>query len=320
MYYIIGGDGKEYGPVSADQIRQWIAEGRLNAQSQVRTDGTTQWVTLGALPELAGLFGAPGPIAPPSANAPGASSSGLHEGDYELDILGCIGRAWNFLTANFWPLVGGSAVYLLIIGGLSGFAQIPFIGVLFSLANFIITGPLLGGVYYYVFRVMRRQPADIGAVFNGFSDNLGQLILGHVVPTLIAGATAIPGIVMAVIPTVIMAENEQANAALIAIAVVGFLLAMVPLIYFSVAWAFTIPLIVDKRLDFWPAMKASRAQVGRHWWTVFGLVIVASILNILGLFACCIGLFVTMPLFFVTVVLAYEILFVPRTGQPGAGA
>ena len=28
MYKIIGGDQKEYGPIGAEQIRQWIAEGR----------------------------------------------------------------------------------------------------------------------------------------------------------------------------------------------------------------------------------------------------------------------------------------------------
>jgi uncharacterized membrane protein len=117
-----------------------------------------------------------------------------------------------------------------------------------------------------------------------------------------------------------MAENEQPNAALIAVAVVGFLLAMVPLIYFTTVWAFTIPLIVDQRLDFWPAMKASRTQVGRHFWTVLGLFIVAGVLNILGLLMCCVGVFVTAPLVFVAMLLAYEILFVPRTAQPGAGA
>jgi hypothetical protein len=319
MYYIVGGDGKEYGPVPAEQIRQWLAEGRLNGQSNVRADGSTQWTPLGSVPELAGFLNVPGPIAPP-VGASGAGPSGTHDGDYELDILGCIGRAWNILSANFWLLVGGCAVYLLIIGGLSMFAQIPFIGILFSLASFIITGPLLGGVYYFALRVLRRQPADVGAVFNGFSDNLGQLILGHIIPTLIAGASAIPGVVMAVIPIAIMAENEQPNAALIAVAVVGFLLAMVPLIYFTTVWAFTIPLIVDQRLDFWPAMKASRTQVGRHFWTVLGLFIVAGVLNILGLLMCCVGVFVTAPLVFVAMLLAYEILFVPRTAQPGAGA
>ena len=34
MYKIIGGDGKEYGPIDEASLRQWIQEGRLNAQSQ----------------------------------------------------------------------------------------------------------------------------------------------------------------------------------------------------------------------------------------------------------------------------------------------
>ena len=31
MYLIIGGDGKEYGPISGADLRKWIAEGRLSA-------------------------------------------------------------------------------------------------------------------------------------------------------------------------------------------------------------------------------------------------------------------------------------------------
>ena len=38
MYYILGGDGKEYGPASADQIREWIRERRANAQTRIRAD------------------------------------------------------------------------------------------------------------------------------------------------------------------------------------------------------------------------------------------------------------------------------------------
>jgi len=33
MYTIIGGDQKEYGALSAEDMRKWIAEGRLNAQT-----------------------------------------------------------------------------------------------------------------------------------------------------------------------------------------------------------------------------------------------------------------------------------------------
>jgi TM2 domain-containing membrane protein YozV len=69
MYKIIGADGCEYGPVSADQIRQWIAEGRANAQTRAQGEGSADWRTLADCPEFhvaLGLSGgAPPPISPP---------------------------------------------------------------------------------------------------------------------------------------------------------------------------------------------------------------------------------------------------------------
>lgn len=53
MYKIIGADQKEYGPISADQIRQWIAEGRANAQTMVQGEGQADWRPLSSYPELA---------------------------------------------------------------------------------------------------------------------------------------------------------------------------------------------------------------------------------------------------------------------------
>jgi hypothetical protein len=59
MYKILGGDGKEYGPIAVDTLRQWIAEGRANAQTQVFPEGGASWVALGTLPEFAPSFAAP---------------------------------------------------------------------------------------------------------------------------------------------------------------------------------------------------------------------------------------------------------------------
>ena len=53
MYSIIGGDQKEYGPVTADQLRLWVTEGRVNAQTSVRIEGATEWRPLADFPELA---------------------------------------------------------------------------------------------------------------------------------------------------------------------------------------------------------------------------------------------------------------------------
>ena len=71
-YFIIGGDGKEYGPKPDSEVREWIAEGRLTAQSQIRGQADANWRILGDLPEFAGdLFGAtPSAPATPTPSAP----------------------------------------------------------------------------------------------------------------------------------------------------------------------------------------------------------------------------------------------------------
>jgi hypothetical protein len=66
MYKIIGADQKEYGPVSADQLRQWIAEGRVNSQTKVQAADATEWKAMAEIPEFAGVL----PKAPPPAPTP----------------------------------------------------------------------------------------------------------------------------------------------------------------------------------------------------------------------------------------------------------
>ena len=75
MYKIIGADGREYGPATAGQLRQWIAEGRANAQTPALAPGAPEWKPLGALPEFAEHFAPPVPpvIGPLK---PGASTAG----------------------------------------------------------------------------------------------------------------------------------------------------------------------------------------------------------------------------------------------------
>jgi len=56
MYKIRGGDGKEYGPVTAEQVQQWVRENRLNGQSLVQSAEGGDWKPLTSFPEFASLF------------------------------------------------------------------------------------------------------------------------------------------------------------------------------------------------------------------------------------------------------------------------
>jgi hypothetical protein len=58
MYKIIGADGKEYGPVPADVLRQWIDQGRINAQTRILPEGAAEWKPVTELPEFAVALGA----------------------------------------------------------------------------------------------------------------------------------------------------------------------------------------------------------------------------------------------------------------------
>ena len=92
MYKIIGADGNQYGPVSLGQMRQWIAEGRINAQTRVQAAGAAEWKAAGEFLELgfAPAGGAPGtgPSAPPPlAGQPTAPQSGLAITSLVLGLL-----------------------------------------------------------------------------------------------------------------------------------------------------------------------------------------------------------------------------------------
>jgi len=52
MYRVIGVDGQSYGPVTADQLRGWINEHRVNAQSLVVREGTNDWKPLSSCAEF----------------------------------------------------------------------------------------------------------------------------------------------------------------------------------------------------------------------------------------------------------------------------
>jgi len=64
MYRNIGADGREYGPATADQVREWQAEGRVNAQTRVLAEGAAQWKPLSEYPEFVPMLVRPTPLLP----------------------------------------------------------------------------------------------------------------------------------------------------------------------------------------------------------------------------------------------------------------
>ena len=44
--------GKEYGPVDLDELREWKREGRLIRENEIREPGSERWILAGELPEI----------------------------------------------------------------------------------------------------------------------------------------------------------------------------------------------------------------------------------------------------------------------------
>lgn len=321
-YFIIGGDGKEYGPVTDADVRQWITEGRLNAESRAKAESDAEFRTLATFPEFANAFGpsAPATIAPPAP----ASTANFSERDYELDLGGCISRGWSLVTGNFGTLFVGALLYFLIEMAISGLANIPFIGFIFSLGNFVISGPLMAGVFYLFIRTIRSEPAEIGDIFSGFKRGFLQLFLATLVQGILILLCLAPFLVILLVKLVPALHQMNPQAAtnpdqqleliksLMPIflgALPWLLICAIPATYLSVCWKFTLPLIVDKQVGFITAIKLSWKMVNKHWFQVFGVIILIGLLNVAGALACCVGLLFTMPVGFAALMYAYETIF-----------
>lgn len=276
MFIIIGGDGKEYGPVSAEQVRIWLASGRANLQTKAKYAGSADWLTLGEYTEFVGGPAAPVTSPPPMAGGgidPKTFAADLIARAAPLDIFGCIGRSWGLLKANFWPVVGATALVIIVTIVANA---IPFLG---WMAGLLLGGVFNGGLYFFYIKKVRGESSELGDAFSGFSLALGPLILTGLVVGLMTLA--------------------------------GFILLILPGIYLAVAYAFAYMLVIDRKMEFWAAMEVSRRVITSQWWRMFGLMIVGAIIAVLGVLGLLIGIFITVPIFIGALVYAYEDLCNP---------
>ncbi len=62
-----------------------------------------------------------------------------------------------------------------------------------------------------------------------------------------------------------------------------------------VAYAFSAPLMLDKKLSPWQSMEASRKAVTHHWFKVFGVFLLLSVILVLSMFTV-IGIIWALPM------------------------
>ena len=142
----------------------------------------------------------------------------------------------------------------------------------------ILNGPLMCGYYYMIFKKLQDPTGsmELGDIGKGF-----EVFVNALVAWLLVGVFTSVGLIACLVGQIVV------YALLI----------------------FVYPLIMDRRMDFWPAIEASFEKTKDDWlgWSVFMLLI--GLVNVAGMIACGVGILVTGPVTCIAMALAYRDIF-----------
>lgn len=90
-YRIVGQDGKIYGPLKAETIREWIAQGRVDSRTPIFVEGQKDWSFVGLVPEFSPHVNSatPFPLRPDLTMA--AHTNGFATAGFVCGLLSCCG-------------------------------------------------------------------------------------------------------------------------------------------------------------------------------------------------------------------------------------
>lgn len=147
-YQIVGADQKEYGPVTSEQLRQWIAQGRANAGTVAQVEGSTEWKQLASFPEFTSMFSSVPPLVTPPFTG---------ESDF---------RKSRLAAGLFGIFLGGLGVHRFYLGYTAiGVAQIG-VTILVTLATCGV-GWILGWIWGFIEGILILTNSGITADAEG---------------------------------------------------------------------------------------------------------------------------------------------------------
>jgi len=221
----------------------------------------------------------------------------------------CIKGGWSLIKNQYWLILG-----MCIVGWMIA-AAVP-LG--------ILMGPMMCGLFLTFFTMRRGAPVEFGTLFKGF-EYLGQSIIAtllHVIPiTLII----IPAYVLFYVFffVTLVAQGSQEPNALVLLGIVAvyalFWLAVIALVMFvSIGFTFVYPLIVDRGLQGFDAVKLSFRAAMANFFGLVGLIFLNFLLSLAGFLCCIVGVYFVLPISYAAVAVAYEQVFGlrPLTAEP----
>ncbi len=226
-----------------------------------------------------------------------------------VEPVECLKAGLNLIRSQYWLFVGITLVGLLI-------------GSLVPLG--ILMGPMQCGIYLALLQTRRGQPIEFGTLFKGF-DYFGDSLIAallHLIPMLMI---IIPSYILFLvfyagfIVTMSQSGGEPNPAALLGffgVIMVFWLGVFVLMILLSVVFTFAYPLIVDRRMRGFDAVKLSvRAALG-NFWRLLGLLLMTGLMSFVGAMFCYVGAIFVLPIGFAAIAAAYEQVFGLGQAQP----
>ena len=372
QYFIIGGNGKEYGPVSKSEVFEWIKEGRANGDTQIKETEAEEWSLIRnleqfnfstlpsnnpedipALPSASeaaqqNSFNEPDNYSPPSNN---------ETRDFNVWSAGCINRGFEVYKNNIGE-ASLLALILLVISVVVGvifflaqilalaagavIATIPVVGIILNLILwtalpilfFSLFAPLTPGPLLFLIRLIRNEPARMEDIIAGYTRNGIQCVLAFLVQNVVYHIFVFLGGLLIILATgwpfiKLLIDAAKAGTGspptgipelgitFFAGNIIGLLIIVIPTTYLAISWAYSMVLIVDRKMNFWPAMELSRKTVTKHWFQIFFFLIAIGIISCLGVIVCGVGLFVTIPMAMTMLAASYVHIFDERSqGRP----
>ncbi|HEX6717547.1 MAG TPA: hypothetical protein VF088_10565 [Pyrinomonadaceae bacterium] len=211
----------------------------------------------------------------------------------------CIKAGWELVKDQYWLFVGMCAVGALIGGA------VP-LG--------ILLGPMMCGLYLTYFKRRRGEPIEFGLLFKGF-DFFGPSLIAtllHFVPVI---AIVLPAYIFFYITMIVSmaAQGNDPNPAAM-FGILGmfglfWLFVMVVVIVISIGFTFAYPLIVDRKLQGFDAVKLSFKAAMSNFWRLLGMTLLTSLLSVGGVLLCYVGVFLVFPIAYGAIASAYEQVF-----------
>jgi hypothetical protein len=183
---------------------------------------------------------------------------------------------------EFGPLFGVTALMLLLTTTVLYAASRVNLYTGSYLFNALVQTPLMAGLFCFYLKKIRGEIASVEDLFAGYRMAFMPLLLAALIKGILIG--------------------------------LGALFCILPGLFLSLIWAFTTPLIIDKRLEFWPAMETSRQVVMQNVFPFLLLFLLSAGIFLSGILACGIGFIFTAPLSLLVIAYAYNDLF----GPPGS--